>query len=209
MTTPVESKADHNSEVQARLFKTAKAWETWLAKNGAKSHGVWLQIAKKGSSLKSVTIAEALDAALCYGWIDGQRKVNDADTYLQRYTPRTSRSTWSQINRDKVTALIGSGRMRAAGLAEIERAKGDGRWDAAYEPASRATVPEDLAAALEANPQAGEFFSTLKGTNRYAVLFRIQGAKRAETRARRIAHFVAMLEKRETVYPVTKKSNTT
>lgn len=170
-------------------------------KHGASSGGVWLQLAKKGAPLTSVSYAEALEVALCHGWIDGQKKSYDADSWLQKFTPRGARSIWSKINREKALGLIESGRMQAAGLAQIERAKADGRWEDAYEPASTATVPEDLQAELDRNPAAKAFFETLKGSNRYAILFRVQTAKKPDTRARRIAQFVAMLEKGETLHP--------
>ena len=181
--------------------KTPKSWATWLAKHHASSPGIWLQIAKKDSGIASVTHAEALEAALCQGWIDGQRNALDAGFFLQKFTPRRARSTWSKINCTKAMALIASGDMQPAGLAEVERAKADGRWDAAYDAASKATVPPDLQAALDANKKAAKFFATLDARNRYSVLFRTQGAKKAETRARRIAQFVEMLAKGEKIYP--------
>jgi uncharacterized protein YdeI (YjbR/CyaY-like superfamily) len=179
----------------------AAAWNRWLEQHHASAAGVWLRMAKKGSGVASVDYPQALEEALCHGWIDGQRKSDDATYFQQRFTPRTQRSMWSQINRDKVLKLIESGRMQAAGLAEVERAKADGRWDAAYEGAKAATVPPDLQAALDANAQAAKFFATLNAQNRYAVLFRTQGAKKPETRARRIEKFVEMLAKGEKPYP--------
>ena len=158
-------------------------------------------MAKKDSGIASVTHAEALEVALCYGWIDGQRKSEDERRFLQRFTPRTARSTWSKINRDKALKLIEEGRMQPAGLAEVERARADGRWEAAYDAQSVATVPPDLRAALDANPKAAAFFAKLDSRNRYAVLFRTQGAKKPETRARRIGQFVEMLAKGEKLYP--------
>lgn len=158
-------------------------------------------MAKKDSGIASVTHAEALEVALCYGWIDGQRKSEDERHFLQRFTPRTARSTWSKINRDKALKLIEEGRMQPAGLAEVERARADGRWEAAYDAQSVATVPPDLQAALDANPKAAAFFAKLDSRNRYAVLFRTQGAKKPETRARRIGRFVEMLAKGEKLYP--------
>jgi uncharacterized protein YdeI (YjbR/CyaY-like superfamily) len=148
-----------------------------------------------------VTHAEALDIALCHGWIDGQRQPFDGEWFLQRFTPRRARSNWSKVNREKVAALVAAGRMQPRGLAEVERAKADGRWAAAYDPASKAAVPDDLQRALDANPAARDFFATLKGNNRYAILYRIQDAKRPETRARRIETFVAMLADGKTFYP--------
>jgi uncharacterized protein YdeI (YjbR/CyaY-like superfamily) len=162
---------------------------------------VWVRFAKKGSGIPSVTYAEALDAALCYGWIDGQSRSVDETWYLQKFTPRRARSIWSKRNREKVAALIESGRMRPAGLAEIDRAKADGRWDAAYDGPAAATVPDDLQAALDANPAAADSFAGLNGQNRYAILHRVQTAVKPETRARRIAQFVEQLARGETLYP--------
>lgn len=180
---------------------TVAAWERWLKRHHATAAGVWIRMAKKASGLASIDHPEALEVALCYGWIDGQRKSEDAQYFLQRFTPRTARSIWSKINRDKVLKLIDDGRMQPAGLAEIERARADGRWDAAYDAQSVATVPPDLQAALDANRKAKAFFATLDSRNRFAILFRTQGAKKPETRARRIAQFVEMLAKGEKVYP--------
>jgi uncharacterized protein YdeI (YjbR/CyaY-like superfamily) len=180
---------------------SAAAWERWLKRHQADAAGVWLRMAKKSSGIASVTHAEALEVALCYGWIDGQRKAEDDKHFLQRFTPRTPRSTWSKINRDKALRLIDEDRMQPAGLAEVERARTDGRWEAAYDAQSIATVPPDLQAALDANSKAAAFFAELDSRNRYAVLFRTQGAKKAETRARRIAQFVEMLAKGEKIHP--------
>jgi uncharacterized protein YdeI (YjbR/CyaY-like superfamily) len=180
---------------------SAASWTRWLDRHHASAAGVWLRIAKKDSGIASIDHPAALEEALCWGWIDGQRKSDDAKYFLQRFTPRTRRSIWSQINRAKVLKLIDEGRMQPAGLAEIERAKADGRWDAAYEAASTATVPPDLQAALDANKKAAKFFAALDARNRYAVLFRTQGAKKPETRARRIAQFVEMLAKGEKIHP--------
>jgi uncharacterized protein YdeI (YjbR/CyaY-like superfamily) len=159
-----------------------------------------MEIAKKGTGVESVTHAEALEVAICFGWIDGQRKALDETYFLQRFTPRRPRSKWSKINRAKATELIERGEMRPAGLEEVERAKADGRWDAAYDSHSTATVPPDLQQALDANPKAKEFFATLNSQNRYAILYRVGDAKRPETRARRIAQFVEMLAKGETLH---------
>jgi uncharacterized protein YdeI (YjbR/CyaY-like superfamily) len=186
-------------ELPILAFPSAAEWEAWLEQH-AESAGAWLRIAKKASGIPTVTHAEALDVALCHGWIDGQRKSLDGDWFLQRFTPRRPRSNWSKVNRDKVAALEAAGRMRERGRAEVERARADGRWDAAYDAQSKATVPNDLQAALDANPAARDFFATLTGANRYAVLYRIQDAKRPETRARRIETFVAMLARRETLH---------
>lgn len=179
----------------------AAALLRWYKKHHASHAGVWLRIAKKASGIASVDHPEALEIALCFGWIDGQRKSQDAQFFLQRFTPRTARSIWSKINRDKALKLIDEGRMQPGGLAEVERARADGRWDAAYDAASVATVPPDLQAALDANRKAKAFFATLDARNRYAVLFRTQGAKKPETRARRIAQFVEMLAKGEKIHP--------
>lgn len=178
-----------------------KARAAWLKKNHDKSPGVWLQIAKKASGVRSVTYAEALDGALCYGWIDGQKNSHDASSWLQKFTPRGPKSIWSKINREHVQRLTDAGLMQPAGLKAVEAAKQDGRWDAAYDGQSKAIVPDDLRAALDKNPKAKAFFATLKSTNRYAILFRVHTAKKLETRAKRIAQFVEMLEKGETLYP--------
>lgn len=182
-------------------FANQSEWSRWLAKHHATCAGVWIRIAKKASGIRSVSHAEALESALCYGWIDSQRKGYDDATFIQKFTPRGARSIWSKVNRDKALALKESGKMKPAGLAEIERAQRDGRWDAAYDSQASAKVPADLQAALDANPRAASFFATLRGQNRYAVLFRIHTAKLAKTRAKRIAKFVEMLERGETVYP--------
>jgi uncharacterized protein YdeI (YjbR/CyaY-like superfamily) len=174
-------------------FTDRDAWATWLSEQHASSQGVWLKIAKKASGIPTVTHPEALEEALCYGWIDGQRLPHDESFFLQRFTPRTKRSKWSQINRDKVTALIEQKRMKPAGLAQIEAAKQDGRWEAAYAPQSSQAIPEDFQLALDQNPKAHEFFKTLRGARRYSFLYRIQDAKRPETRKRRIEQFVQML----------------
>ncbi len=180
---------------------TVAGWERWLKRHHATAAGVWLRMAKKGSGFPTVAYVEVLEVALCHGWIDGQRKSDDAHYFLQRFTPRTKRSIWSQINRAKALKLIEEGRMQPAGLAEVERAKADGRWEAAYEASSTATVPPDLQAALDANKKAAAFFAKLDARNRFAILFRTQGAKKPETRARRIAQFVEMLAKGEKIHP--------
>lgn len=182
-------------------FASAAAWEGWLAEHHGDSDGIWLKIAKKGSGIPSVSYDEAVDAALCYGWIDGQKGSLDDDHWLQRFAPRKRASKWSRINTQRAGALIGAGRMRPAGLREVERAKADGRWEAAYHSQSTATVPDDLAAALAANERAGAFFATLNSANRYAILYRVADAKRAKTRARRIDTFVAMLAEHKKLYP--------
>ena len=174
-------------------------WEAWLEQNHASGSEVWLRFAKKGSKAVTVSRAEALEVALCYGWIDGQAATQDEDYWLQRFTPRTRRSKWSKINCEAVEALIGAGRMKPAGMAAVEAAKADGRWDAAYAPPSTIEVPEDLAHALKLSPKAEAFFGTLNAQNRYAILYRIHDAKRPETRARRIEKFVDMLERGEKI----------
>lgn len=182
-------------------FPSQGAWAEWLGVNGRDSKGLWLKLAKKGSDLVSVGKAEAIETALAHGWIDGQLDRFDAASWLVRFTPRGPASKWSQINRETAQRLIEQGRMTPAGQAQVDRARADGRWDAAYAPQSRAEVPEDLQAALDAAPAAKAFFATLTGTNRYAVLYRIHDAKTAKTRAARIETFVAMLERGETIYP--------
>ena len=173
-------------------FASSDAWEAWLEEHHTASDGLWLKIAKKGSGLETVTYDQAVEIALCYGWIDGQVRKFDEDHYLQRFTPRRPRSKWSKINRQKVTELIKRGEMKAAGLREVERAKADGRWDAAYDAPSTAMVPDDLRRELAKNDTARKFFSELDGRNKYTILYQIQDAKRPETRARRIANYVAM-----------------
>jgi uncharacterized protein YdeI (YjbR/CyaY-like superfamily) len=182
-------------------FASDAEWEQWLEENHAEEGGVWTKMAKKASGIQSVRYPEVLDTALCFGWIDGRREALDERWFLQRYTPRRARSRWSRINRDKAERLIAEGRMRPAGLAEIERAKADGRWDAAYDGQHLATVPEDLQRELDRRPDAAAFFAGLNSQNRYAILYRLADAKRPETRARRLAKFVAMLEAGEAVYP--------
>lgn len=176
------------------------AWERWLEQHHASSAGVWLRIAKKGSGGASVSRADALEVALCYGWIDGQAATVDEVFWLQRFTPRRQRSKWSQINCAAAERLIADGRMAPAGLRQVEAAKHDGRWAAAYAPQRTITVPEDLEARLAASPRARKFFEQLDSRNRYAVLYRIQDAKKAETRLRRIEKFVRMLEAGEKIH---------
>jgi uncharacterized protein YdeI (YjbR/CyaY-like superfamily) len=188
------------AELPIRLFKTAAAWERWLAAHHGDSPGLWLRIAKVRSGLSSVSYAEALDVALCYGWIDGLKKSFDDTSWLQKFTPRGKRSLWSKINCGKVAELTEAGRMQPAGLAAVARAKENGQWDAAYDSARTATVPPDLQRALDRHPRAKAFFATLTGSNRYAILVRIQTAKRAETRERRIRQFIEMLERHETIH---------
>jgi len=189
------------SDYPILLFADRAALRRWLSAHHASQPGVWLRIAKLASPLRSVTYAEALDVALCFGWIDGQKKSHDADSFLQKFTPRQKRSPWSKRNREHVARLVAAGEMHPAGLAAVEAAKADGRWDRAYDSSGTATVPADFQAALDDRPEAKAFFEALKGANRYAILYRIQTAVRPETRARRIAEFVAMLERRETLHP--------
>ena len=181
-------------------FSSSVEWEAWLAENHATSNGLWLKIRKQGAGGPSVTYDEALDVAICYGWIDGQKDSFDGEYWLQRFTPRRPGSKWSRRNREKATELIEQGRMQPAGLREVEAARSDGRWDSAYAGSSAATVPEDLQRALDANPAARDFFGTLDRQNRYAILYRVQDAKKPETRAQRIAKFVAMLAEGKKLY---------
>jgi uncharacterized protein YdeI (YjbR/CyaY-like superfamily) len=189
------------NELSVMLFEHKKDWETWLDENHAALGGIWLRIAKKASGVQSVSYEEALEVALCYGWIDGQKKTYDETSYLQKFTPRGAKSIWSKINTEKAEKLIARGLMQHAGLKAIESAKQDGRWLAAYDSFSRASVPADLQSELDKNAQAKAFFATLNQQNRYAILFRIQTAKKPETRAKRIQQFISMLEKNEKIYP--------
>ncbi len=180
-------------DLPVKRFRTKAAWEKWLAAQHAKSTGIWLEFAKKNTGVKSVYYAEALEVALCYGWIDGQIAPVDETWYRQRFTPRRPKSKWSQINRASVEKLHAAGRLSAAGIREMEAAQRDGRWDAAYPSRRSMTVPEDLAAALQAHPRAQETFDRLNGQNRFAILYRLLDAKRPETRQRRLAEFVRLL----------------
>jgi uncharacterized protein YdeI (YjbR/CyaY-like superfamily) len=182
-------------------FATARAFATWLGRNHAKSSGAWLKIAKKTGSANSLSYSEAVEVALAWGWIDGQKQRHDENSWLQRFTPRRPRSGWSEINREKALALIAAGKMQPPGQAQVDQAQRDGRWDTAYAPASRATVPPDLAAALAKNARASQFFETLEARNRYAILYRIQTAKTEATRAARILKFVAQLARHEKLHP--------
>jgi uncharacterized protein YdeI (YjbR/CyaY-like superfamily) len=188
------------NEIPTLLFPKQKDWADWLRKNHAKSPGVWLKLAKKTSGSQSVSYAEALEIALCYGWIDGQKKSYDESLWLQKFTPRGAKSIWSKINKAKAGELIKSGRMKPAGLNAVERAKQDGRWDAAYDSPSVSTVPADFQARLNKSAKAKAFFATLNSANRYAILFRIQIAKKAETRARKIEQFIEMLKRKEQLH---------
>jgi uncharacterized protein YdeI (YjbR/CyaY-like superfamily) len=187
-------------EEPTRAFKDAKAWESWLAKNHKAAGGIWMRMAKKASGIKSITYPEAVEVALCYGWIDGLKRPESATTWLQRFTPRRQRSIWSEINRNKALGLIAGGRMMPAGLEEVERAKRDGRWDAAYASPKSATMPPDFQKELNRHPKAKAFFKTISRTNSYAIMWRIQTAKKPETRARRIATYIEMLEKGDTIH---------
>ncbi|MER7594035.1 YdeI/OmpD-associated family protein [Streptomyces hydrogenans] len=188
-------------DLETVTFDSAEAFEEWLGEHHADSAGIWLKLRKKGPGVVALDYAQALDVALCYGWIDGQKAKFDDLWWLQRFTPRRRASRWSKINREKVAALTAQGRMRPPGQAEVDRAKADGRWEAAYDSARTITVPDDLAAALAADPAAAAFFGTLDSANRFAILYRVQDAKRPETRARRIEQFVAMLAKGEKPHP--------
>jgi uncharacterized protein YdeI (YjbR/CyaY-like superfamily) len=180
-------------DLEILSFADAGAFEEWLAAHHEESPGLWLKLRKKAPGVVALDYPQALDAALCFGWIDGQKRSFDDAHWLQRFTPRRPRSIWSRINREHVARLTAQGRMRPAGLREVERARADGRWEAAYAGQRTAEVPEDLAAALAADPAAAAFFATLDGANRYAILHRVHQAKRPETRARRIAAYVSML----------------
>lgn len=188
-------------ELQVQPFASAGTWEAWLEEHHASSEGVWIKFAKKGTGIETVSYAEAVDAALCYGWIDGQVKRFDEEHWLQRFTPRRPRSKWSKINREKVARLIETGKMKPAGLREVERAQADGRWDAAYDSPSKATVPDDLQREFDKNPEAAAVFDSLNRSERYTILYQIQDAKRPETRVRRIEKFVAMLNERRKPNP--------
>ena len=187
-------------ELSILLFATPGELESWLEREGADSEGVWLKIAKKGAAEPSVTYAEALELALCFGWIDSQKRGHDDQHFLQRFTPRRPRGRWSKINREKAEALIEVGAMRPAGLAEVEAAQADGRWEAAYEGQRTARVPDDLQRELDANRAAREFFAGLDSANRYAVIYRLNDAKKPETRRRRLRKFIAMLERGEKIH---------
>jgi uncharacterized protein YdeI (YjbR/CyaY-like superfamily) len=192
-------------ELPIETFASARTLAAWLARHHGASTGVWLKLAKKRNGTPSVSYAEALEVALTYGWIDGQKRPLDADWWLQKLTPRGVRSAWSKINRDKAEALIAAGKMKPSGQREIDRAKTDGRWAQAYDSHRTSTVPDDLARALIANKRAAAFFEIIDAANRYAILYRVQTAKKPETRADRIARLVAMLAKKETLHPLKKK----
>jgi uncharacterized protein YdeI (YjbR/CyaY-like superfamily) len=188
-------------ELEARHFESSAAWEAWLEERHADAPGIWLKLAKAGCGVASVSHAEALESALCYGWIDGQKAALDDQYWLQKFTPRRAHSGWSRANREKALALIAAGRMRPAGMRQIEQAQADGRWDAAYASQRAIEVPADLEQALAAQPAARAFFLTLDSANRYAVLYRVETAKRPQTRAARITRLVAMLARGEKLHP--------
>jgi uncharacterized protein YdeI (YjbR/CyaY-like superfamily) len=181
-------------------FASPEEWEAWLEREHATSDGVWIRFAKKGSGVPSVTYPEAVEVGLCYGWIDSLVKSLDERFYVQKFTPRRAKSKWSRVNRDKVEELTKAGRMKPAGLAEVELAKADGRWEAAYASPAAMEVPDDLRRALAASPRAAEFWEGLNKANRYAILYQLEDAKRPETRARRLEKFMGMLERGEKLY---------
>ncbi len=191
----------NSDNLEVMSFETQQDWEAWLKEHHADIKGIWLKIAKKEARTPSVSYAEALDSAICYGWIDGQKASFDDKHWLQKFTPRRTRSIWSKVNCDKATALIAEGRMQPAGLRQVELAKSDGRWDTAYESQSKITVPDDFQSELDKNQKAKDFFNTLNSVNRYAILFRIQTAKRTETRSARIQKFIEMLAQHQKLHP--------
>ena len=187
-------------ELPIILFETPDAWGQWLEANHDSSDGVRVQIAKKKSGKTSISYGEALDIAICFGWIDSRKNKLDDDYWTQRFTPRRKKSPWSQVNREKAEQFMEQGTMRESGLREVEAAKADGRWEKAYAPQSKATVPDDLQAALDANETAKAFFETLNSVNRYAILYRVSSAKKPETRQRRIKKFIEMLTNHQKLY---------
>jgi uncharacterized protein YdeI (YjbR/CyaY-like superfamily) len=193
--------ARHPTDLPIVPFESGRHWDKWLKSNHASSPGVWLKIAKAGSGVDSVTYPQALETALCYGWIDGQKESFDARFWLQRFTPRKTGSRWSRINREKATRLIEEGRMRPAGLRQIEVARENGAWDGAYHSQAAASVPDDLARRLKDDPAARKFFEGLDSANRYAILYRIHEAKKPETRAKRIEKFMGMLREKKKIHP--------
>lgn len=197
---PTQVRRQKGDDSPIRLFKCKEERASWLERQHRNSSGVWLRLAKKGSKLESLTYAEALEIALCYGWIDGQKKPESEQSWLQRFVPRSPKSLWSKINGQKALALIASGQMKPAGLEAIGSAKRNGRWDAAYDSPSKATVSSDFQAALDAKPRAKAFFESLDRANRYAVLWRIQVAQKTETRARKIEQLIGMLARKERIH---------
>ncbi|PIQ28536.1 bacteriocin-protection protein [bacterium (Candidatus Blackallbacteria) CG17_big_fil_post_rev_8_21_14_2_50_48_46] len=196
-----QTQKNRSQELEILSFASQQDWQAWLALEHQREAGVWLKLAKKNSQFTTLSYQEALEAALCWGWIDGQKKACDSDFWLQKFTPRRAKSIWSQINKDKALALMAAGKMQPAGLREIEKAQANGRWQAAYTSAAQSEVPEDLSRALQAQPEALAFFESLNRQNRYAILFRIHNAKKPQTRAQRIETFVAMLARHEKIYP--------
>jgi uncharacterized protein YdeI (YjbR/CyaY-like superfamily) len=182
-------------------FETQQDWERWLTEHHTDTVGIWLKIAKKETGIPSVNYSEALDSALCYGWIDGQKASFDDQYWLQKFTPRRPKSIWSKVNCNKATALIAEGRMQPEGMRQVELAKADGRWESAYESQSKITIPADFQGELDKNQKAKDFFSTLDSINRYAILFRIHSAKRPATRSARINKFIEMLSNNQKIYP--------
>jgi uncharacterized protein YdeI (YjbR/CyaY-like superfamily) len=182
-------------------FTTQQDWEAWLSENHTAIRGIWLKLAKKDTGILSVSYAEALESALCYGWIDGQKAAFDEQYWLQRFTPRGPKSMWSKVNVDKATVLLAADRMQAAGIRQVELAQADGRWEAAYASQSKIVVPEDFQQALDNNQTAKDFFATLNSANRYAILYRIQTAKKPETRSARISKLITMLAEHQRIHP--------
>jgi uncharacterized protein YdeI (YjbR/CyaY-like superfamily) len=199
--TKNNSNAKESDDIPIMPFETQQDWEAWLKENHAGTRGIWLKIAKKEARTSSVSYAEALDSALCYGWIDGQKAAFDDQYWLQKFTPRTAKSIWSKVNCSKAEALIAEGKMQSAGLRQVEMAKSDGRWERAYESQSKITIPDDFQRELDKNPKAKDFFSTLDSANRYAFLFRIQAAKKPETRSAKIQKFIEMLNQQQKLHP--------
>ena len=192
----------HNTNgLSIMSFETQQDWERWLTEHHTDTVGIWLKIAKKETGIPSVNYAEALDSALCYGWIDGQKASFDDQYWLQKFTPRRPKSIWSKVNCDKATALIAEGRMQPEGIRQVELAKADGRWESAYESQSKITIPDDFQSELDKNQKAKDFFSTLNSINRYAILFRIHSAKKPATRSARINKFIEMLSNNQKIYP--------
>lgn len=182
-------------------FETQQDWERWLTEHHSGTEGLWLKIAKKEAGISTVNYAEALESAICYGWIDGQKASFDDKYWLQKFTPRRAKSIWSKVNCTKALALLAEGRMQPAGIRQVELAKADGRWELAYESQSKITIPDDFQRELDNNPKAQEFFTTLNSVNRYAILFRIQTAKKPATRSARISSFIEMLSNNQKIYP--------
>jgi uncharacterized protein YdeI (YjbR/CyaY-like superfamily) len=191
-------KADHLPIIS---FATQQDWESWLKEHHTATRGMWLKIAKKDTGIPSLSYAEAVESALCYGWIDGQKAAGDEQYWLQKFTPRGPKSMWSKVNCDKATALLASDRMQPAGIRQVELAKADGRWETAYDSQSKISIPDDFQRELDNNQKAQEFFTTLNSVNRYAILFRIQTAKKPETRSARIKKFIEMLSNNQKLYP--------